>query len=121
MILVDTSVWVDHFRKEENLLVYLLDNAQVITHPFVVGEIALGTPKNRRHVLESLADLPVVMIATDVEVLRFIETETLARTGIGYVDAHLLASAKLTDVKIWTHDKKLGAVASSRKLVMPVH
>jgi predicted nucleic acid-binding protein len=112
MILVDTSVWIDHLREADEILQRLLDCDQVITHPFVIGEIALGSLKNRRTILASLADLPKAAVATESEVLRYIDASTLSGKGIGYVDVHLLASAKLsTDVKIWTRDKKLKSAA----------
>jgi predicted nucleic acid-binding protein len=112
MILVDTSVWIDHFRKGDPGLARLLDKAQVLTHPFIIGEIALGGLKHRKQVLLDLAELPNANPASDDEVLIFIETAGLAGSGVGYLDAHLLASVKLTpDAKIWTRDKKLQAAA----------
>lgn len=114
MILVDTSVWIDHLRKPDAALVRLLHEARVVTHPFVIGEIALGSLKNRKLILASLAQLPAATAASDDEVLSFIDRAALAGMGIGYLDAHLLTSAKLTaGVKIWTRDKKLKSAAAA--------
>lgn len=118
MILVDTSVWIDHLRKGDARLIKLLHDAQVLTHPFVIGEIALGQLRQRREILESLQNLPMSSLASDPEVLSYIETQRLGGTGIGYLDAHLLASASLTpDTRIWTRDKRLKAAAHSLNLV----
>src|SRR6185436_3299190 len=92
MILVDTSVWVDHLRAADGKLVALLQTGQVVIHPFVVGEIALGNLKQRRTVLGALGNLPQAPVARDDEVLHFIERNGLAGTGLAYVDVHLLAS-----------------------------
>jgi predicted nucleic acid-binding protein len=114
MILADTSVWIDHFRKGDAWLARLLNEAQILTHPFVIGEIALGSLKNPRRVLSELKDLPEANPASDDEVLAFIEAARLTGSGIGYLDAHLLASVRLTpDAKIWTRDKRLRAVAEA--------
>jgi predicted nucleic acid-binding protein len=119
MILADTSVWIDHFRKGDPDFTRLLNEAQVLTHPFIIGEIALGSLKNRKQVLSDLAELPSANPASDDEVLIFIETAGLAGSGVGYLDAHLLASVKLTPgAKIWTRDKKLKASAETLGLEM---
>ncbi len=112
MILVDTSVWVDHLRRGDPGLVDLLERSIVIVHPFVVGEIACGNLHNREAILELLQDLPAAAVAEGDEVLRFIESHVLHGKGIGYVDVHLLASVALTEgARIWTRDKKLRLVA----------
>ncbi len=112
MILVDTSVWVDHLRSGDAQLEDLLERQQVVTHAFVVGEIACGSLKKRASVFELLADLPTAVVAEAEEVLGFIERHALFGKGIGYVDAHLIASVALTeDAKLWTRDKRLLAVA----------
>ena len=113
MTLVDTSVWVDHFRKDDEDLLDLLAGNAVFAHPFVIGEIALGSLRNRRAVLASLHDLPQAPLATDEEVLRLVESRTLFGSGIGYIDAHLLASALLSGSGFWTRDKRLSSVASA--------
>lgn len=114
MILVDTSVWVDHLRRGDPGLVDLLERSIVIAHPFVVGEIACGSLHDRASILELLQDLPAAAVAEGDEVLRFIESHVLHGMGIGYVDVHLLASVVLTEgATIWTRDKKLRSVAQS--------
>lgn len=113
MILVDTSIWVDHLRAGNKELVALLEAGRVLAHPFVAGELALGRLKQRSAILTALADLPQSLVATDGEVLEFIELQALAGLGVGYVDVHLLAAARLTeDARLWTGDKRLHAVAS---------
>lgn len=113
MILVDSSVWVDHLRQGDQHLVTLLEADQVLTHPFVVGEIALGSLKNREGILISLKGLPQAATATDEEVQQFIESNALFGLGIGYIDAHLLAAVRLNaGSQLWTRDKRLGAIAN---------
>jgi predicted nucleic acid-binding protein len=114
MILVDTSVWIDHFRSHDQQLADFLEDAQVLVHPFVIGELALGSLRNRRRVIEDLLSMPQAVVASEAEVLTFIETASLAGTGIGYIDAHLLVSTKLTGASLWTHDKR--AAAMGKKL-----
>ena len=112
MILIDTSVWVDHLRASNKALAVLLDTGMVLTHPFVIGELALGNLRQREIVLNALADLPHARVATDAEVLHFIERHALFGRGIGYIDAHLLAAVQLTaGVELWTNDKRLHGVA----------
>jgi predicted nucleic acid-binding protein len=112
VILVDTSVWVDHLRAADKALAALLDAGMVLAHPFVIGELALGNLRQREMVLQALADLPHASVATGAEVLHFIERYALSGRGIGYIDAHLLAAVKLTaGAELWTNDKKLDGVA----------
>ena len=112
MILVDTSVWVDHLRASDKVLVALLDTGAVLAHPFVIGELALGKLRQRESVLNALSDLPHASAATDLEVLHFIDRHALFGRGIGYVDAHLLAAVQLTaGAELWTKDKRLRDVA----------
>ena len=112
MILVDTSVWVDHLRANDKALVALLDTGAVLAHPFVIGELALGNLRQREIVLNALSDLPRTRVATDVEVLHFIDRRRLFGRGIGYIDAHLLAAVQLTaGAELWTKDKRLHGVA----------
>ncbi len=114
MILVDSSIWIDHLRASEPALAALLHAGRVLTHPFVVGELACGNLKNRKQVLSLLQDLPPAPVTTDEEVLFFIERRGLMGKGIGYVDAHLLASISVTGTgRLWTRDKRLDAVAGS--------
>lgn len=117
MILVDTSVWIEHLRSEDRKLAALLNRSQVLTHPMVVGELACGNLRKRREVLFLLGGLPLVLVATDDEVLFFIERHRLMGRGIGYVDAHLLAATAMTQsARLWTHDLRLVRVASELNL-----
>lgn len=112
MILVDTSVWLDHFHHTDEMLLRLLDSGLVLSHPFVIGEIAMGRFKSRNSVLGKMSDLPQAVTADPEEVLAFISEQALFGRGISYVDAHLLAAAKLTSsATLWTRDKRLLAAA----------
>jgi len=114
LILVDTSVWVDHLRRGDAGLVDLLERSSVVMHPFVVGEIACGSLSDRESILELLQDLPPAVVADSDEVLQFIERHVLHGKGIGYVDVHLLASVALTEgAKLWTRDMKLHRIAAA--------
>ena len=117
MILADTSVWIDHLRAGDAELEALLNGSQVLMHSFVLGELACGNLRNRTEVLALLKDLPRAVLATDEEVLFFIERYALMGRGIGYVDAHLLAAVTLGGVtRIWTRDKRLRTVADAMAL-----
>lgn len=111
MILVDTSVWIDHFRNCNEHLSGYLNEGLVYCHPFIVGELACGNLRNRKEILDLLSALPVVKFAAHEEVLQFISNHTLHGQGIGWIDAHLLVSTVLTNCKIWTLDKSLSNVA----------
>ena len=112
MILVDTSVWIEHFRVGNEALSRLLEDHQVLTHPFVVGELACGALADRNEILSRLKCLPSVPAATHSEVLFFIERNRLTGLGAGYVDVHLLAAAALAPpTRLWTRDRRLAAVA----------
>ena len=113
MILVDTSIWIDHLRTRDEQLTQLLEAGQVLAHPFVTGELALGNLRNRDAVLGALQDMPQAGVATEPEVLRFIGEKGLFGLGIGYIDAHLLAAVLLTPGSLlWTRDKRLLAASS---------
>jgi len=113
MILVDTSVWVDHLQRGNAHLVRCLGQGAVLTHPFVVGELALGNLRQRTQVLEALLQLPMASTATDSEMVNFIARQSLSGKGIGYVDAHLLAAARLMPgSSLWSLDKRLQAAAA---------
>jgi predicted nucleic acid-binding protein len=112
LILVDTSVWVDHLRRGDARLVTLLESASALIHPFIIGEIACGNLVDRETVLELLQDLPMATVADADEVLVFIERHRLHGKGIGYVDVHLLAAVALTEgATLWTRDKRLQTAA----------
>ncbi len=113
MILVDTSVWIDHFRVADQQLTALLSRNEVLTHPFVIGEIALGSVAQRDLVLRYLNNLPAATAATHAEAMIFLERHKLASTGLGYVDLRLLASVTLTPgAALWSRDKTLRASAA---------
>lgn len=113
MILVDTSVWIDHFRTAEPQLVTLLNRSEVLAHPSVIGEIALGSVAKRADVLRYLNNLPGVVTATHDEIMIFIDRHKLSNTGLGYMDAGLLASVALTPGSaLWSRDKNLRAAAA---------
>lgn len=112
MILVDTSIWVDHLRGNDLTLAGLLNSGLALAHPCVIAELALGHLRQRDRVLEALLDLPHALTATDGEVLHFIDRHKLGGRGIGYVDVHLLASTRLTaGASLWTRDQRLQGVA----------
>ncbi len=114
MILADTSIWINHLRYSDLVLASLLDAGHVLIHPFVIGELALGSLRQRALILNALSRLPQAKSATDAEVLHLIARHALAGRGIGYVDAHLLAAVRLTEgARLWTTDRRLGAVAGA--------
>ncbi len=117
MILVDTSVWIDHLHRSEPMLVTLLGRSLVGQHPMVVGELALGTLKDRTDLVGSLAGIPSLEVASHDEVLVLVEERRLWGKGPSLVDAHLIASVLLTSgARLWTRDKRLRAVADDLRL-----
>ena len=112
MILLDTSVWVDHLRRSGPLVVRVLEAGQAAVHAFVIGELACGNLKSRARVIDLLQALPRLAMATDDEVLYFIERHKLMGRGIGYVDTHLLAAAAIGGSLLWTADKRLREIAT---------
>jgi len=118
MVLVDTSVWVEHFRHGGIGLQELLYEGQVVCHPFIIGELACGNLKNRAQILAHLTALPTAHLAEHDEVMHFVEQYYLMGKGLGYVDVHLLSSAVLTNVSLWTIDKRLDKVSASLGLRM---
>ncbi len=117
MLLVDTSVWVDHLRSGERRLFEALEGERVLMHPFVLGELACGNLGDRSRVLRLFAELPSAPTATDSEALAFIECRPLMGRGIGYLDVHLLASTALHgDARLWTRDRRLSEVAEEIEL-----
>jgi len=122
VILVDSSIWIDHLRANDQNLARLLNRGQVLAHGFVIGELALGNLLQRAEILRLLGDLPQAVIATDAEVLHFIDANRLHGLGIGYIDTHLLASTRLSaDARLWTRDKRLHAVAAKLALAAPLY
>lgn len=112
MILADSSVWIDHLRDPDATLIDLLAADEMLIHPFVIGELALGSVRNRRAVIAGLEELPSAEMADHDEVLKMIERHDLHGSGIGYVDAHLLAATLLTPgARLWTRDRRLRAAA----------
>lgn len=108
MILVDTSVWVDHLRQTDAQLASALHDGLVLTHPFVIGELALGNLRNRATILAAMRELPLASVASEDELLHFIDSHALHGAGIGYIDVHLLAAARLMPGSaLWTRDKRL--------------
>jgi predicted nucleic acid-binding protein len=112
LILADTAIWVDHLNRGDARMAALLEAEEIVLHPHVLGEIALGSLRNRAAILGALAAMPFVMVAEEDEVLALIEQRRLCGTGIGLVDAHLLASAVLTpETRLWTRDRRLREAA----------
>ena len=118
MILVDTSVWVEHFRSGTIGLETLLIDGQVVCHPFIIGELACGNLNNRTEILSLLQDLPMASRADDDEVIQFIEDHNLMGKGLGYIDIDLLMAALLTRIPLWTIDKRLHEVSLT---LLPAH
>lgn len=112
MILADASVWIDHFHGKTRSLSPLLPVKQILIHPFILGELALGHVKNRAQVLLDLQRLPKAVLASDEEVLNLVEAHRLYGKGLGWIDCHLIASTLLSHAELWTGDKHLRAAAS---------
>lgn len=117
MVLVDTSVWIDHLRQGNTELENLLNECDVVCHPFIVGELACGNLNNRLEIIALLDTLPMAIHADHEEIMQFIENYCLMGKGLGYIDMHLLASALLSRVSLWTNDRKLKEISSSLKIV----
>jgi predicted nucleic acid-binding protein len=116
MILVDTSIWVDHLRRGNTGLIALLEDGEVVWHPFVLGELLLGNLRSDSEVPALLTELPCAVLAEHDETIAFVGRHALAGSGIGWVDVHLLISAALTRARLWTLDRRLQAVASRLNL-----
>jgi len=122
LILVDTSIWIDYLLRGDAILAQLLDEDRVLGHPAVIGELALGALRQRALILRMLRRLPQTIRASADEVLTLIETASLTGSGIGYVDAHLLAAARLTDrAKLWTRDRRLRQAAERLGVAASLH
>ncbi len=111
MVLVDTSIWINHFNKSNAGLISLLNSAEVCIHPFIIGELSCGNISNRSEILTLLRSLPLVDPALDDEVFTLIENKRLFGIGLGFIDVHLLASALIHKIHIWTGDKALNKTA----------
>jgi predicted nucleic acid-binding protein len=112
MILADTSVWIDHLRTVDDKMLSLIKVRMVLCHPYVIGEIILGSLRNRDEILSNLQDFPQAPVAQGEDILQLIATHKLFGRGIGYVDAHLVASSLLqSGAQLWSRNKKLKAVA----------
>ena len=118
MILVDTSVWVDHLRRGDRTLVSLLNEGEVLCHPFVIGELACGNLQKRVEILALLSALPSAAVATHEEALLLLSEQRMSGRGLGWVDVHLLASSLLSGTALWTRDKALKTAADRMKLGM---
>ncbi len=116
MVLVDTSVWINHFREGSRRLQDLLLEGVVACHPFIIGELACGNLKNRHEILDLLQSLPQTQSVGSEEILALIQGRELQDKGIGLIDAHLLASALISQSRLWTEDKRLKALADKLKL-----
>ena len=113
--LVDTSVWIDHLHRPDKSLIHLLENDEVFIHPAVIGELACGTLKRRAETLASLRLLPMAPEADLDETLQMIENLELYGTGLSWVDVQLLASARLADAVLYTHEKRLARLFSASR------
>lgn len=112
MILVDTNVWIDHFHQPEPKLVHLLVDGRVVVHPMIIGELALGSIRNRAEVLRLLQGIPTLSMVTPQEFLSFLESRNLMSRGLSYVDVHLLASVLIaSETQLWTRDRRLRQAA----------
>jgi predicted nucleic acid-binding protein len=120
MILVDTSVWVDHLRSGNAQLAALLDEGDVVCHPFIITELACGTLPDRAEILKHLQALPQAYVASQAEIMDFIETHRLMGIGLGFVDVHLLASARLSMIPLWTRDLSLNKAAAKLDVLFPL-
>ena len=116
MILVDTSIWVNHLRRHGVVLAAHLEAGEVLCHPYVIGELSLGLLKQRRKVLELLAALPSALVVSHDEAIALVEHRRLAGLGIGWVDVHLAASAVVSRARLWTADRRLADVARVLRL-----
>lgn len=121
MILVDSSIWIDHLRATDARLSALLVRNEAVVHPFVLGELLLGMVANRPALMETFGDLPQAKVATPDEVLVLIDRHRLYGRGIGYVDAHLIASTLLmTETRVWSRDRRLMTIAGELGIAAPI-
>ena len=116
MVLVDTAIWVTHLRQGSRQLEKLLMDAEVMCHPFIIGELACGNLENRNEIISLLQSLPMALTIEFDEFIFFIDSNHLMGKGIGFVDVHLLASAQLTGIPLWTADRRLKSAADQLEL-----
>ncbi len=111
LVLADTPIWITHLREGDQHFIQLLEQGLVACHPFIVGELACGSLKNRKEIIQLLEALPMVDVLDHSEIMEFIESRELMSRGIGYVDTHLLGSSLVSNAPLWTLDKSLKKVA----------
>jgi predicted nucleic acid-binding protein len=116
MVLIDTSVWIDHLRNGDSGVSTLLETGDAVCHPFIVGEIACGNLTSRREILHRLSLLRTATLVRHSEVLAFIEAHRISGLGLGFIDMHLLASANLDGLKVWSRDKAMRKAAENLKI-----
>lgn len=121
MILVDTSVWISHFRHDDSSLKTLLQDGRVVSHPSIIGELACGNIQNRTEILSLMQSLPMLDVVEHEELLLFVEHHALTGKGLGFVDIHLLASAMLAGIPLWTQDKNLKQACSRLNIDFSTH
>ena len=119
MVLVDTSVWIEHLRDGDPRLQSLLDEGEVVCHPCIIGELACGHIVNRKPILAFLRSLPQTEVANQEEVMALIEAHQLMGKGLGYIDIHLLSSARLSMIPLWTKDVPLKKAAAELDVLFP--
>ena len=113
LVLVDTSIWVTHFREGQKHLTQLLEQSQVASHPYIIGELACGILKNGGEIIPLLEALPIVDVLEHMEIMEFIESRKLMSMEIGYIDIHMLGSSLLSNTPLWSYDKSLIKAAIS--------
>jgi predicted nucleic acid-binding protein len=116
MVLVDTSIWIDHFNRSDPVLQFLLNEYEAAVHPYILGELACGTIKNRKEIFRLLSNLPTIETISSEEYFVFLEAHKLYGKGLGFVDIHLLASSLVAPCTIYTRDKVLLKAAHSFKI-----
>ena len=121
MVLVDTSVWVSHLRGGNSMLEKLLEDCRVVTHPFIIGELACGNISNRTEIISLMQALPMLDVIEHEELLLFIEHNQMMGIGLGFVDVHLVAAAMLAGIPLWTQDKKLRQACSQLNIDFSTH
>lgn len=116
MVLVDTSIWIDHLCNNNDQLFELLNDGKVFCHPFIIGELACGNIKNRNEIIAALQALPQSSIIEHDEIMIFIERNQIMGKGLGYIDIAILASSLVTTIPLWTFDQKLNTIAKKFKI-----